>query len=147
MKRIRQLHLYMGMFLAPTVILFATSGALQIFRLQEGHPGSSYQPPSWIVFLAGVHKDQRAESAPPAKPAPPAVEAAPAPKPASPPEGQPAKSKRSTILMWFFTLAAVGIITSTVLGIVMAFKYNRDRRVIWALLAAGTLLPILMLFL
>jgi hypothetical protein len=137
----------MGMFLAPTVILFATSGALQIFRLQEGHPGSSYQPPSWIVFLAGVHKDQRAESAPPAKPAPPAVEAAPAPKPASPPEGQPAKSKRSTILMWFFTLAAVGIITSTVLGIVMAFKYNRDRRVIWALLAAGTLLPILMLFL
>jgi hypothetical protein len=147
LKSIRQLHLYLGMFLAPTVILFAASGALQIFRLQEGHPGSSYQPPSWIVFLAGVHKDQRLEGPPPPRPAAPAVEAAPAPKPAAPPEGQPAKSKRSTILMWFFMLAAVGIITSTVLGIVMAFKYNRARRVIWALLAAGTLLPILMLFL
>ena len=150
MKRIRQLHLYLGMFLAPTVILFATSGALQIFRLQEGHPGSSYQPPSWIVFLAGVHKDQRAESATPAKPAtpaPPAGEAAPAPKPAAQPEGQPTRNKRSTVLMWFFALAAVGIITSTVLGIVMAFKYNRDRRVIWGLLAAGTLLPIVLLFL
>ena len=138
------------MFLAPTVILFAASGALQIFRLQEGHPGSSYQPPSWIVFLAGVHKDQRLEGAPPAKPAPPAPtagEAAPAPKPASPPAGQPAGRKRSTVLMWFFLLAAIGIITSTVLGIVMAFKYNRDRRVIWTLLAAGTLLPIVMLFL
>ena len=141
------MHLYMGMFLAPTVILFAASGALQIFRLQEGRPGSSYQPPSWIVFLAGVHKDQRLEGAPPAKPAPPAAEAAPAPKPAEPPAGQPVRSKRSAILMWFFTLAAVGIITSTLLGIVMAFKYNRDRRVIWALLAAGTLLPIVMLFL
>lgn len=134
----------MGMFLAPTVILFATSGALQIFRLQEGRPGGSYQPPSWIVFLAGVHKDQRLEGAPPAKPA---AEAAPAPKPAAPPEAQPARRKRSTILMWFFLLAAVGIITSTVLGIVMAFKSNRDRRVVWALLAAGTLLPIVMLFL
>ena len=137
----------MGMFLAPTVILFAFSGALQIFRLQEAPPGSTSQPPSWIVFLAGVHKDQRAESAPPAKPAPPAAEAAPAPKPAAPPEGQPARRKRSTILMWFFALAAIGIITSTVLGIVMAFKYNRDRRVIWTLLAAGTLLPVVMLFL
>ena len=133
--------------MAPTVIFFALSGALQIFRLQEGRPGGSYQPPSWIVFLAGVHKDQRAESTPPAKPAPPAAEAAPAPKPASPPEGQPARRKRSTVLMWFFTLAAIGIIMSTVLGIVMAFKYNRDRRTIWALLAAGTLLPLVMLFL
>jgi hypothetical protein len=147
LKSIRQLHLYLGTFLAPTIIFFAASGALQIFRLQEGHLGSSYQPPAWIVFMAGVHKDQRVESAPPAKPAPPAGEAAPAPKPAAPPEGQPAGRKRSTVLMWFFTLAAVGLITSTVLGIVMAFKYNRDRRVVWALLAAGTLLPILVLVL
>jgi hypothetical protein len=50
--------------------------------------------------------------------------------------------------MWFFTLASAGIILTTVLGIIMAFKLpSYDRRLIWGLLVAGTLLPIVPLFL
>lgn len=135
------------MFLAPTVIFFALSGALQIFRLQEGRPGGSYQPPSWIVYLAGVHKDQRLEGPPEPRPAAPPSGAAPAQRPEAAPEGQPPAMRSSTGLKWFFLFTATGVITTTLLGIVMAFKYNRDRRVIWGLLILGIIVPLGLLFL
>jgi hypothetical protein len=138
------------MFLAPTVIFFSFSGALQIFRLQESHPGSTYQPPAWIEKLAGVHKDQKLPGPPKPRPAaPPAESPAPTPSPEVAAGGvKPPAPKRSAILMWFFTLAAIGIIVTTVLGIIMAFRLsNYDRRLIWGLLVAGTLLPIVPLFL
>jgi hypothetical protein len=146
-KRIRQLHFYLGTFLAPSIIFFAFSGALQIFRLQEEHPGSSYQPPAWIVALAGIHKDQRVESPPEPRPPSPAGETPAPPRPAAAPGGQPPVRKASATLKWFFLLTAIGIISTTILGIYMTFKYNRDRRVIWGLLVAGILLPIALLFL
>ena len=147
MKRIRQLHFYLGAFLAPSIIFFAFSGALQIYRLQEGHPGSSYQPPAWIAFLAGVHKDQRVEGLPEPHPATPAGETpAPPPRPAAAPEGRPQERKASTVLKWFFTLTAAGIISTTILGIYMSFLYSHDRRIIWGLLVAGILVPTALLF-
>jgi hypothetical protein len=145
-KRIRQLHFYLGTFLAPSIIFFAFSGALQIFRLQEGHPGSSYQPPAWIAFLAGVHKDQRVEGPPEPRPAAPAGETPAPPRPAAP-AGQPPARKASAALKWFFTLTAAGIISTTILGIYMSFLYSHDRRVIWGLLAAGILFPVALLLL
>jgi hypothetical protein len=136
------------MFLAPTVIFFAFSGALQIFRLQEAHPGSSYEPPGWMVVLAGVHKDQRIASPPGPRPPAPSSEAPqPQPKPQPASGDKPQQAKPSAILKWFFLFAATGIITTTALGIIMAFKYNRDRRVIWGLLISGTVLPIVLLYL
>lgn len=147
MKQIRQLHFYLGTFLAPSIIFFAFSGALQIFRLQEGHSGSSYQPPAWIVALAGVHKDQRVEGPPEPRPATPAGETPAPPRPAAAPGGQPPMRKASTALKWFFTLTAAGIISTTILGLYMTFKYNRDRRIIWGLLVAGLLFPVALLFL
>jgi hypothetical protein len=151
LKRIRQLHLYLGTFLAPTVIFFAFSGAFQIFRLQESRPGSSYQPPAWIEKLAGVHKDQRWPGQPKPRPAapPPGESPAPppAPRPEGAPEGQPPAKKPSVALKWFFLLTSIGVIVSTVFGIVMAFKTKTDRRLIWGLLVAGTVLPIVLLFL
>ena len=147
MKRIRQFHFYLGTFLAPSIIFFALSGALQIFRLQEGHPGSSYQPPAWIAFLAGVHKDQRVEGPPAPRPAAPAGETPSPPRPAAAPEGRPQEKKASTALKWFFTLTAAGIISTTILGIYMSFLYSHDRRLIWGLLVAGILVPTALLFL
>lgn len=38
MKQIRRIHFYLGVFFAPIIIMFALSGALQTFRLQES-PG------------------------------------------------------------------------------------------------------------
>ena len=59
-RSIRLLHLYTGLFIAPGVLFFAFTGALQTVLLHESSKGSSYQPPHWIVTLAELHKKQTA---------------------------------------------------------------------------------------
>ena len=102
-----------------------------------------------MVKLAGVHKDQRIASPPAPRPVAPTGEApTPQPRPTQPAAGdKPPQAKPSTVLKWFFMFASIGIITTTVLGIIMAFKYNRDRPVIWGLLVSGIVLPIVLLLL
>jgi hypothetical protein len=121
MKRIRQIHFYLGVLFAPMIILFALSGALQTFRLQESPKGSAYTPPSWIVRLADIHKDQRA-----------------APEPGTRP---------SVPLKWFVVVMALGLISTSLLGIYMAFKYNRDKRVVYGLIILGFAIPLVLLYL
>ena len=60
---LRQAHLYLGMLIAPSILMFAVTGGLQIFRLQEAHPG--YAPPPVIERLGRLHKDQVFTVAPP----------------------------------------------------------------------------------
>lgn len=121
MKRIRQIHFYLGVFFAPIIILFALSGALQTFRLQESPKGSAYTPPSWIVKLADIHKDQRAAHEP--------------------------GRQRSVPLQWFVVLMGVGLISTSLLGIYMAFKYNRDKRLVIGLIILGFIIPLVLLYL
>ena len=61
---------------------------------------------------------------------------------------EPAPPKRRThnALKWYFVFTAVGLILSTLVGIYMAFRYNRDRRLIFGLLTLGTLIPIVLVF-
>jgi hypothetical protein len=122
MKRIRQIHFYLGVLFAPMIIIFALSGALQTFRLQDApKTGGTYTPPAWIVRLADFHKDQR------------------------PAHG--AGVPRSLPLQWFVVLMSVGLIGSTILGIVLAFKLNRDKRVVLGLIALGFVIPLGLLYL
>jgi hypothetical protein len=121
MKRIRQIHFYLGVFFAPMIILFAFSGALQTFRLQEAPKGSTYTPPAWIVRLADIHKDQR--------------------------PGHEPGVRRSLPLQWFVVIMAVGLISTSALGIYMAFKYIRDKRVVFGLIILGIVIPLALLYL
>src|SRR5271156_3517625 len=58
LRYIRLIHLYFGAFLAPAILFFAFTGALQTFSLHETTRGSSYKPPAWAVLLAQIHKKQ-----------------------------------------------------------------------------------------
>src|SRR5580698_1895303 len=58
LKFFRSLHLYIGVFIAPMLLFFALTGALQTFSLHETTPGSSYKPPALFVSLAQIHKKQ-----------------------------------------------------------------------------------------
>ena len=69
-RTLRQYHHYIGVFLAPAILLFAISGALQTFRLTEAK-GYGGPPPNWMVWLAAVHKDQAPPREKPAGPKPP----------------------------------------------------------------------------
>lgn len=164
---IRQLHLWIGMLIAPTVLMFAFSGSLQIFRLQEAHAG--YTPPAVIEKLGRLHKDQvfavakkRPARAGPADEhdhehedaagaadehehaaaAPASAAAAP---PAEKPRSGPTLSKR--LLQWFFTLVSVGLFVSTLFGIWMGVAVSRWKVSARWLLAAGVALPVVLVLL
>jgi hypothetical protein len=143
---IRKAHLWMGMLIAPSVLMFAFSGALQIFRLQESRAG--YVPPSVIEKLGRLHKDQvYAAEKPRAEPAPgPSTRAVdPVASAATPPRPGPTLSKQ--MLQWFFTLASVGLILSTFTGIWMGAMVSRWKRSARWMLVIGAVLPMVLVLL
>jgi len=150
LKLARQWHLYLGTLFAPSIIFFAFTGSLQLFSLHESHPGDSYQAPAWIQKLASIHKDQILEKK--HKPAPAAAQQEAPPmtdapsKPAKPeaarPKDESGTNKFTLALKWFFLAMAVGLISSTLLGIYMAFKFNRSRTLMWGMLLLGTAIPL-----
>jgi hypothetical protein len=149
MQKIRRYHHYLGVFFAPAIFLFALSGALQTFRLQE-EKGYGGTPPGWIVWMASVHKDSRLPKPQAAHAedhhhdddeAKPAA-AAPGPMPAS-----SAKAPFTLPMKIFATLMAIGLMLSALLGVTIALNNRATRRVSIAMLAAGALLPLALLLL
>jgi hypothetical protein len=133
-QQARQIHLYLGTLFAPAILFFAITGALQTFSFHERTRGSNYEPPVLLMKLAQLHKKQTLTIAP-KKPAPQDAKrgASEAAKPSMP---------TATLLMkWFTFLMGVGLVVTTLLGIYMSFKYNRNRLLVWGLLIAGTVLP------
>ena len=56
LKYVRLVHLYLGVFIAPALLFFAFTGALQTFSLHETTRGSNYKPPAWAIVLGQIHK-------------------------------------------------------------------------------------------
>ena len=145
-KAIRLLHRYAGLFFAPAILFFSFTGALQTFGWHETSRGSSYEPPSWLVRMAQLHKKQTLTiPAPKAKaPAAPAADTHDAPAP----DKKPAAGNLSRFVLKCFVFAmSIGLILSTLLGIVMALLYGGDWRVVWAVVFAGAVLPAAILLL
>jgi hypothetical protein len=146
LKVVRQIHLYIGIFISPAILFFAFTGALQTFSLHETTRGSDYKPPTWIATLAQLHKKQTT-TVPIRKPRPADV----VPKPdkhadASVPPPSPEPPQKSHLPMKiFFLLVAIGLFTSTLTGIYMSYKFMRNRLVVTVLLIAGTIIPLLLL--
>jgi hypothetical protein len=143
LKFFRKIHLYIGVFIAPALLFFAFTGALQTTGLHEAAAGSSYKPPAWIVTLAQLHKKQTT-TVPVRKPRP----ATDAPKPdkaAVPktPDVPSAPPKNHVAMKAFFLLVALGLFISTLTGIYMAYKYTRNKLVVTCLLLAGIILPLI----
>jgi hypothetical protein len=147
-RTLRQYHHYIGVFLAPAILFFAISGAFQTFRLTE-EKGWGGTPPNWLVWVAAVHKDQAPPHEKPAGPKTAAAadhhdddDAAPAAKAL-----KPAKGPSPLPLKIFVVLMAIGLITSTLLGVTIALNNRATRRVSILMLVAGTVLPCVLLWL
>jgi hypothetical protein len=154
MMALRQWHTYIGAFIAPSVLFFALTGAIQLFSLHEAHDG--YKPPVLIEKLASVHKDQVFRAKKPRDGGPPRA----APKPAGDDDGdkpdaakaEAPKAKaftsaqiRTWALKWVFVLVALGLIVSTLIGLWMAFTTGKRKGVILLVLLVGAALPVLLL--
>ncbi len=148
----RYTHLYLGVFIAPALLFFAFTGALQTFSFHESTRGSSYKPPAWIATLAQIHKKQtmtvpvrKILPLTPQAAGPKADKADKADKTQTP--AAPAKSHNPLPLKFYFLLVSIGLFLSTLSGLYMSYRYSRNRRLITALLIAGVVIPIALLYL
>jgi hypothetical protein len=132
---LRQWHAYLGLFIAPSVLFFSLTGAIQIFNLHEAH--GSYHPAAMLEKLSAVHKDQVFE-APHEHDAAPAATGGAQPAP----DDDEQASAPTLALKWFFLAVALALIASTLVGIWMGTTQIRRKGLAWSLLIAGALLPI-----
>jgi hypothetical protein len=141
MMSLRQLHSYIGAFIAPSVLSLALTGALQVFSLHEAH--GAYRPPDLVVRLSRIHKDQ-VFTLPPARPSPAGAHRDRGAR-AETPHPSHAPSWAVTALKWLFVGVAAGLTLSTLIGLWIAFTTARRRGVILALVVAGAALPAVLL--
>jgi hypothetical protein len=168
LQTFRITHLYFGVFIAPALLFFAFTGAMQTFGLHEtnrDHP--NYKPAHWIAVLAQIHKKQT-DLVPVRKPQPPSASAVATgnsaadadpdhphrrrDQAAAEPAGVPAPAPLTVPvhhnplpLRIFFLVVCIGLFTSTATGIYMSYKFNRNRRLVSLTLAAGVIIPPLLL--
>lgn len=114
MKTLMRTHRYLSCFIAPAMIFFAVSGALQAFRLQEDSKDGSYKAPPALVVLSQAHKAEKL-------------------------------SKTTGIFLKAGEAAiAATFVVTAVLGLIMGVRLAGEKKwAVWSLLAAGTVLPIL----
>lgn len=132
---VRLLHGYISMFVAPSLIFFAATGALQTFRLPD-----DARAPMLLQKLARVHKDD-VFAPKPVRPKRAAQSGAPAKAPPEKPKAKPS----TDILKWFFALVSGAIAVTTCLGVWMGLTQGRRKAVLWLLLLAGAAAPVLIL--
>jgi hypothetical protein len=135
---IRRWHSYIGLFIAPSVLFFSLTGAVQLFSLHEAH--GKYVPPAIVEKLSSVHKDQvfafGNHHAPPDS-------ATPAPAAAKDDEDKVALSTLS--LKGFFLIVALCLALSTAFGLWMGLTQAPRRNIRWMLVVAGSLIPVVLL--
>ena len=137
---LRQVHTWTGVLIAPSVLFFALSGALQLFSFHESH--GAYTPPPVLERMGRLHKDQTFTIAPKRKPAP----AAPGKAAKAPPHDKMQGLPLGVwALKWLSLAVACGLMVSTSLGLWIAFTQGRNKPLLWGLLAAGVAVPVLLL--
>jgi hypothetical protein len=143
MAAVRRYHTYLGALIAPSVLFFAATGAVQLFSLHEAHGG--YVPPPLIEKLSAVHKDQVFAAK--------AHKARPAAKTATGASGahdhdhddEAGPPLKTVLLKWTFLAVSLGLIVSTGLGLWMAFTTARRKGLVLILLILGAAAPVLIL--
>lgn len=112
MRLIRRWHLYLGVAVTPMLLMFGVSGLAQVWHLHRSSKDGSYQAPAWLTTLSSAHMNGSAV------------------------KGEPA----DVAYQWLLSLAAITLVTTLVLGAVMAWRVAGPRTV-GLLLAAGVAIP------
>ena len=120
MPFLRRLHLWLGCLFAPALIFFAVSGVWQLYRMHDTAKDGSYVAPAPLQVLSAVHMNSHL----PGK-----------------------RVTEFTPLRLFWVAAAGGLVLTSVLGVVMAFRFSRGALVPILCLAVGVLVPLFFLYL
>jgi hypothetical protein len=119
MKLLRTLHLYLGCLFAPMLIFFAVTGSWQLFNWHESKKDRTYTAPPALAALSFVHKDAHIPGTPGRQPTP---------------------------LRYFMLAAAAGLVATTGIGVVMAYRFSQRPMVATVCLLAGIALPAVLLW-
>ena len=142
---LRRWHNYIGSFVAPSVLFFTLTGAVQLFSLHEAH--GRYHPPVLLERLSSLHKDQvlnKHEEGEKGEDAGPAAGAAGDNSGAHESHEEKSVAAATFALKIFFLVVALGLTLSTCFGVWMSLQTPRKGLPL-ALLLTGTLLPIILL--
>jgi hypothetical protein len=145
---IRQWHSYIGLFMGPSVLFFALTGAVQTFSLHEAH--GSYHPPALIEKLSSVHKDQvfaLGDHHPPPAEVDADKPAADSAAPAGAKDDDDKVAPSTWVLKGFFLVVGLGLAVSTVFGLWMGLTQTRQKRLASVLVVTGALIPVGLLIL
>jgi hypothetical protein len=122
-KTLRQLHLYLGCVFAPLIIYFALSGSWQVLGLNQV-PKDDQPPTALHSFFHELSKPHKSATLP----------------------GLTPKADRSAAFAAVATLMGLGLIVTTLLGLVLALRSGRSATVALGCIGAGILLPIFLLW-
>jgi hypothetical protein len=167
MQKVRLVHFYLGAFFAPLILFFAFSGVLQVFKLHEAYRDVPGSRGDWIAWFGQFHKEQAwipPRVAPARRGTPDAApdsgpraaqkaepDAAPKSGPDAPkagPKGAPADRERpaaSQPMKWLVAAMGVALMGTTALGLWIASGYRNRRRGLLIALAAGIVVPLLLM--
>jgi hypothetical protein len=119
MRFLRTLHLYLGCLFAPMLIFFAVTGSWQLFNWHESKKDRSYTAPPALAALSFVHKDAHIPGTPGRQPTP---------------------------LRYFMLAAAAGLMATTGIGVVIAYRFSQRPMVATICLLSGIALPAVLLW-
>lgn len=120
MAKLRKLHLYLGCFFAPMLLFFVVTGWYQTVN-PDRRKGAS-DSDTIISRLNRVHVEQY--------------------YPSETAEGYTIKP-----FTWLVVAMSVALIATTVLGIVLAFRFSRNKWPVWLSLVFGFAVPMAILWL
>ena len=121
MKSLRQIHLYLGCLFAPLLMYFAVTGAWQLYRFNDVPKGETAPVRSVLREISKPHTHSTL------------------------PGGDP-KTEKSSAFNLFSLLMAIGIASTSVLGVIIALRSSRRPTVLVCLLM-GVAIPIVVLYL
>ena len=120
MKTLRRLHLYLGCFFAPLLIFYVVTGWYQTVN-PDRRKGVS-DSTDLISRLSRVHVEQYYPT-------------------------ESASGYSTRLFRGLVVIMATALMTTVILGIVLAFRSSRNKWPVWLSLALGIVLPVLLLWL
>ena len=120
MKLIRRIHLYLGCFFAPLLIFYVATGWYQTVNpdRRKGVGDST----DFISRLSRVHVEQYYPT-------------------------ESASGYSTYLFRGLIVIMAVALITTVILGVILAFRTSRNKWPVWLSLVLGIVLPIVLLWL
>jgi hypothetical protein len=121
MKRLRQLHLHLGVFFTPLLLFFISTGWYQ--TVNPDRLKSPSEAESLVQKLRVVHTDQ-----------------------IFPETGAIRQGGSPKLFQALVVVMSIALILTTGLGLVLAFKFSRKLWPVWLSLGLGLAVPVLVLW-